>query len=108
MASADTVLDPPKHWLDGAVMPAMAGVAIALSLFQLWQGVTADLGATFFRPIHLSWILVLIFLKFPTVKSRASTFYLPGRLIDLTLCLLLIYAGMRVVEFDYAGIDHLL
>ena len=44
-------------------------VAVALSVFQLWQGVTADLGSTFFRPIHLSWILILAFMKYPLVKD---------------------------------------
>lgn len=106
----DTIITnaPAPHWLDSKIMPIMAGIAIALSLFQLWQGVTADLGSTFFRPIHLSWILVLVFLKYPTIKDRTAKHYMLGRMVDFGFCAWLIYAGLRVVEFDYAGIDHLL
>ncbi len=110
MHTEDTIIrkEPPKHWIDDKVMPIMAAIAIALSCFQLWQGVTAEIAATFFRPIHLSWILVLVFLKYPTVKDRKAPHYAFGRLLDVAACGWLIYAGLRVVNFDYAGIDHLL
>lgn len=107
---SDTLIrkESAPHWLDTKLMPLLAAIAISLSIFQLWQGVTADLGSTFFRPIHLSWILVLVFLKYPTVKNREAKHYLIGRLLDFAACAWLIFAGIRVVYFDYAGIDHLL
>ncbi|WP_413699446.1 hypothetical protein ACLKMH_18590 [Psychromonas sp. KJ10-10] len=41
------------------------GIAVSLSVFQIWQGVSSTISATYFRPIHLCWVLVLIFLHYP-------------------------------------------
>ncbi len=99
----------PSHWLiDKAILPTMAWVAIALSAFQIYQAVTMDIGTTFFRPIHLGWILVLVFLKFPALKNPNAPLYLPFRLLDATLCAAIIAATYAVLVFDYTGINHLL
>ncbi len=106
MHQAETA--PATNAIDRLIMPAMFWLAVALSLFQLHEAVMASLGSTFFRPIHLSWILILAFMKYPLIKQPASRFYGAGRLVDLAACALAIYAGLAAVGFDYAGIDHLL
>ncbi|MCE9679398.1 TRAP transporter fused permease subunit [Shewanella sp. AS1] len=83
-------------------------VAVALSAFQIWQGITSTISATYFRPVHLTWVLVLIFLHYPLVNNRQSPFYLAGRGLDLLLCAACIFAGYRLWIFDYNDIDHLL
>ncbi|WP_372880690.1 TRAP transporter permease [Psychromonas sp.] len=83
------------------------GIAIALSIFQIWQGVSSTISATYFRPIHLCWVLVLIFLHYPLISDRDSRLYLVGRIIDLVLCGLIIFAGYRLSIFDYNDINYL-
>lgn len=108
MAQAETLAPTPTHWIEKQLMPALFAIAVALSLFQLYQGITAEMGSTFFRPIHLSWILILAFIKYPLVKDPANRFYLSGRLMDLAACALALFGGIITLQFDYAGIDHLL
>lgn len=83
-------------------------IAVSLSAFQIWQGITSTISATYFRPVHLCWVLVLIFLHYPLIKTRQSVLYIPGRLFDLALCAVTVYAGYRMSIFDYNDIDHLL
>lgn len=83
-------------------------IAVTLSAFQIWQGITSTISATYFRPIHLTWVLVLIFLHYPLIANRYSKLYLPGRAIDLVLCAATVFAGYRLWIFDYNDIDHLL
>ncbi|MCG9697686.1 TRAP transporter fused permease subunit [Shewanella sp. Isolate11] len=83
-------------------------VAVALSAFQIWQGITSTISATYFRPVHLSWVLVLIFLHYPLIDNRHNKLYIPGRVVDLILCMLTVFAGYRLWIFDYNDIDHLL
>ena len=70
------------------------GIAVALSVFQIWQGISSTISATYFRPIHLCWVLILIFLHYPLITNRKSSFYLVGRVIDLALC------GLMVRNFN--------
>ena len=74
----------------------------ALSLFQLWQAVFGALGATWMRPIHLTWILALGFLASAAGSSRRA------RAGDLLLAGLSVAAGVMVIRFDRQGIDHIL
>ncbi|MGX9418794.1 TRAP transporter permease [Vibrio sp. WJH972] len=85
-------------------------VAVALTVFQIWQGITADLSATVFRPAHLGWVLVLIFLAFPLVgpNRNSSFFYFLARSVDLILIVATCWAAYRVVQFDYDDISFLL
>ncbi|MDV7103032.1 TRAP transporter fused permease subunit [Vibrio sp. TH_r3] len=83
--------------------------AIALSVFQIWQGITADISAPIFRPIHLSWVIILVFLSHPIVSKQYSPLlYLIGRIIDLTCCVLAFWATWRIASFDYDDITFLL
>jgi TRAP transporter 4TM/12TM fusion protein len=82
-------------------------IAVSLSTFQIWQGISSSISATYFRPIHLSWVLVLIFLHYPLICNRHSAFYLIGRGIDISLCGLVTFAAYRLFIFDYNDINHL-
>lgn len=83
------------------------GIAVALSVFQIWQGISSTISATYFRPIHLCWVLILIFLHYPLITNRKSHLYLVGRVIDLALCSLIVFAAYRMSIFDYNDINHL-
>ena len=91
----------------------------ALSLFHLWQAVFGSLGATWLRPIHLTWILVLAFLHtaFPAGRTAASPPEPGGvpparsrrvRRFDLLLAAASLAAGVAVIRFDRQGIGHIL
>lgn len=82
--------------------------AIALSCFQVWQSVTGSIGATFMRPAHLTWVLVLTFVYHPSVRDPASSRYRLGRGVDLALAALALYSGYVILTFDYRAIDHIL
>jgi len=103
------------HWLTPTGR-LIAVLAVALSLFQLWQPLAGFLPpgavpweavfglqpATYFRPTHLGWILVLGFLIYP-LSSRRSL-----RALDLVGAALVLWSTSRVLSFDYQSIDHLL
>ncbi len=98
----------PQQHQPALISHSIMWLAVALSVFQLWQGLTAELGSTYFRPIHLSWILILAFMKYPLVKDPSSKNYWLGRGLDVVACAFALVGGMATLEFDYAGIDHLL
>jgi len=81
--------------------------AIALSIFQIWQGISSTISATYFRPIHLCWVLVLIFLRYPLVYHPSNRLYLLGRIFDIALCAITVFAGYRLCTFDYNDINYL-
>ncbi|WP_413112185.1 TRAP transporter permease [Thaumasiovibrio sp. DFM-14] len=95
--------------LTNTITTIAAVAAIALSIFQIWQGVTANLSATLFRPIHLSWILILVFFTKPLIQPK-STYpsYLLARLVDLTLIIATLWATQHIIRFDYDDIMFLL
>lgn len=88
--------------VEDALLKLVFVAAVALSCFQLWQSLSGSLGATFFRPIHLTWIIVLTFLHYPLAKGRRA------RVVDLLLAGLTLYCGYAILSFDYRGIDHIL
>ena len=91
-------------------------LAVGLSLFQLWQPVVGFfppgfvpfesllglLPATYFRPTHLAWILILGFLYYPASQTKLC------RWLDLALCIAILWSAYRVLSFDYQSLDHLL
>ncbi|NOX51388.1 MAG: TRAP transporter fused permease subunit [Gammaproteobacteria bacterium] len=93
-------------------------LGVMLSLFQLWQPlvgffpvgvlpfeqVIGLLPATYFRPIHLAWILSLGFLVYP-FRGHGSGRW---RWFDWAMILAVLAASFRVLRFDYQGLDHLL
>lgn len=85
-------------------------IAISLTVFQIWQGITAELSATVFRPVHLSWVLVLIFLSFPLTRPETSKpipFFI-GRITDIVLIGVTCWSALQVISFDYDDISFLL
>ena len=83
-------------------------LAVLLSGLQIWQGVTSTISATYFRPAHLSWVMVLVFLHFPLISNEQHRLYIPGRLVDLVLALAALASGYLIVRFDYNDINYLL
>jgi len=67
-----------------AVMLAIAAVGIALSLFQLYGAGIEPLGLFYQRPIHLSFVLVLVFLLYPIWGSGRARGAI-GWIIDAAL-----------------------
>ncbi|MFM2481584.1 TRAP transporter permease [Celerinatantimonas sp. YJH-8] len=91
------------------VMVIAAVAAVAFSIFQLWQSISAHLAAPVFRPVHLSWVLVLVFLTHPLFRPRTNAaVYLTGRVIDLALIMMTCWATLRIAKFDYDDISFLL
>ncbi len=98
----------------GASGRVIVTLAAALSLYQVWQPLVgfvppgvlpfeAVIGlqpATYFRPTHLTWILCLGFLVYP-LRGR-------WHWLDLAAIVALLWAALRILQFDYRGLDHLL
>ncbi|MRI31428.1 transporter [Endozoicomonas sp. OPT23] len=83
-------------------------LAVSLSAFQIWQGTTSTISATYFRPAHLSWVMVLIFLYYPLIKDEQHKLFLPSRFLDLGLAIASVASGYLIVSFDYNDINYLL
>ncbi len=94
--------------LDRWVLRAAFAAAVALSVFQLWQSVTADLAAIYFRSAHLVWVIVLTIMLKPLVKRTDSPWHLPGRAIDVVLALAALYCGWAAWTFDYDAMGFML
>lgn len=91
-------------------------LAMGLSLFQLWQPIVGFLPpgfvpleevfgllpATYLRPTHLGWVLILGFLVYPLRDQPWP------RSLDYACCVLVMWAMLRVLAFDYRSLDHLL
>lgn len=107
----------PRQDTPKSVVVIATTLAVCLSLFQLWQplvgflpvgtlpfeSVLGQQPATYFRPIHLAWILVLGFTVYPIAKDKS-----PARLFDLLAMIFVLWSSGRVLSFDYQSIDHLL
>ena len=109
-----TDMDLAKTPAAGKTSLLIVVMAALLSLYQLWQPVAgfvpaeylphwlAVQGATYFRPAHLGWVLVLGFLVYPLSALRSLRF------IDYLFAAIAAWATFVVLNFDYRGIDHLL
>ena len=88
----------------------LTAIAVTLSVFQIWQGLAAQLSAPVFRPVHLGWVLVLVFLAYPLLKPdqhRPAVFW-GARLIDLLMMVAAGWCTWRIARFDYDDISFLL
>ncbi len=100
---------PSNRKTANAILTIVAVAAIVLSIFQLWQGISPNLAAPVFLPIHLSWVVSLIFLVYPTFNDKHSfPVYLVGRIIDVILVLATCWASAKIAMFDYDDITFLL
>ena len=91
-----------RHAAETALLRAAFVGALLLSTFQLWQSLTGSVGATFFRPVHLTAIIVLSFLRHPATQTGRYRF------VDAGLGFTALYCGYIIVSFDYRSIDHIL
>ncbi len=106
------------HWLVGRIALL---AAVGLSIVQVWQPLAgffpaeflpfeSVLGlqpATYFRPIHLCWILCLGFLVYP-LSTQVSTQVSALRWLDFVSIFAVLWASGRILSFDYRSIEHLL
>lgn len=100
---------PRNQKITNVIVTIAAIAAIALSVFQIWQGILANLSAPVFRPIHVSWVLALVFLVYPLFSDRKPfAIYLLGRIIDLVCVALTCWASTQIALFDYDDISFLL
>ena len=86
-------------------------LAICLSLMQLYYGFTSVSPATYLRPIHLGWMMVLAIMVYPLYKSfeaSAPILKWPSVLFDMALMGAVCWASFRIISFDYNSIDYLL
>jgi len=104
-------LDPPivieecsaggQRDLRGILALAVTGVAITLSLFQLYTAGIAPLAAIYQRSVHLVLILVLVFALYPPIKSAARNKIDIYFIIDGILIFLALLIGAYIwIEFD--------
>ncbi|MGY2575539.1 TRAP transporter permease [Vibrio sp. C8] len=102
-------IHPRNQKITNVIVTIAAIAAIALSVFQIWQGILANLSAPVFRPIHVSWVLALVFLVYPLFSDRKPfVIYLLGRIIDLACVALTCWASTQIALFDYDDISFLL
>ncbi|PNH96086.1 TRAP transporter permease [Vibrio diazotrophicus] len=100
---------PRNQKITNVIVTIAAIAAIALSVFQIWQGILPNLSAPVFRPIHVSWVLALVFLVYPLFSDRKPfTIYLLGRIIDLACVALTCWASTQIALFDFDDISFLL
>ncbi len=100
MTSAVKTLVRIKHLGNRGVLGLIFFAALGLSLFQIWNILSARLSATQFRPVHLTWVLVLVFLKYPLVPQGTKHFTLL-RIFDFFLVFLSLVAGVVILSFDH-------
>lgn len=96
--------DSPR-WADALLWV----LAMGLTLFQIWQGLSAELSAPQFLPIHLGWVLVLIFVSRPLLSARRGrAVYLTSRSCDLLCVLAALWSSHTIATFDYDDLGFLL
>jgi TRAP transporter 4TM/12TM fusion protein len=107
----------PSSSTPKAIVLLATVLAVSLSVFQLWQplvgffpvgslpleSVLGQQPATYFRPIHLAWVLALGFLVYPMAGEGTWLRYVDGLSIVAVL-----WASQRILVFDYQSIEHLL
>ncbi len=102
-------IHPSNQKITDGIMTIAALAAIALSVFQIWQGIVANLSAPVFRPVHVSWVLALVFLVYPTFNARrAFPVYLAGRVLDFAMLAATCWASTQIALFNYDDISFLL
>ncbi|MCE9685744.1 TRAP transporter fused permease subunit [Shewanella sp. AS16] len=100
--------EPPTAKLGGFDY-LIGAIAIGLTLFQIWHGLAAELSAPVFLPLHLSWVLVLIFLVSPSfAKTAPKPIYHLGRGLDFLCVCASVWAGYVLSSFDYDDLSFLM
>lgn len=84
----------------GRVFYILSIASVGFSVFQIWHVLFPRLSAVQFRPAHLTWVLTLVFLKYPLVREGRRCF-LSLRILDFFLIFLNLGASAVILSFDY-------
>lgn len=83
-------------------------IAVGLSLFQIYQATTLSIGVMMFRPIHLTWVLALIFMVKPLYQGNNNGLKIAGGLFDVALIVATIVSGYFIASFDYDDFTYMM
>lgn len=86
----------PDNAFERFLNPIITWLAIALAVFHLYTGFAGAYGALIQRSIHLSPILVLTFLLYPTATK--DRFYIFGRLLDTLFIIGSVTIGLYIID----------
>ncbi len=86
----------PDNAFERFLSPIITWLAIALAVFHLYTGFAGAYGALIQRSIHLSPILVLTFLLYPTATNKR--FYIFGRLLDTLFIIGSVTIGLYIID----------
>ena len=86
----------PDNAFERFLSPIITWLAIALAVFHLYTGFAGAYGALIQRSIHLSPILVLTYLLYPTATK--DRFYIFGRLLDTLFIIGSVSIGLYIID----------
>lgn len=86
----------PDNAFERFLNPIITWLAIAVAIFHLYTGFAGAYGALIQRSIHLSPILVLTYLLYPTATKER--FYVFGRALDTLLVIGSITIGLYIID----------
>ncbi len=86
----------PDNAFERFLNPIITWLAIALAVFHLYTGFAGAYGALIQRSIHLSPILVLTYLLYPTATNKR--FYIFGRLLDALFIIGSVTIGLYIID----------
>ncbi len=86
----------PDNAFERFLNPIITWLAIAVAVFHLYTGFAGAYGALIQRSIHLSPILILTYLLYPT--STKERYYVFGRLLDTLLVIGSITIGLYIID----------
>ncbi len=86
----------PDNAFERFLNPIITWLAIALAVFHLYTGFAGAYGALIQRSIHLSPILVLTYLLYPTATK--DRFYIFGRLLDTLFIIGSVTIGLYIID----------
>ena len=86
----------PDNAFERFLSPVITWLAIALAVFHLYTGFAGAYGALIQRSIHLSPILVLTYLLYPTATNKR--FYIFGRLLDAIFIIGSVTIGLYIID----------
>ncbi len=86
----------PDNAFERFLNPIITWLAIALAVFHLYTGFAGAYGALIQRSIHLSPILVLTYLLYPTATNKR--FYIFGRFLDALFIIGSVSIGLYIID----------
>ena len=86
----------PDNAFERFLSPVITWLAIAVAVFHLYTGFAGAYGALIQRSIHLSPILILTYLLYPTATKER--FYVVGRALDILFVIGSITIGLYIID----------